>query len=255
MRENKTFYIDKSRFIKEWWEQADQVTLITRPRRFGKTLNMSMVEKFFSVNYAGRSDLFQGLEVWEDERYRRLQGTYPVLFISLANVKETNYEMARKKFCQILTNLYSRYYFMMDEGTLDEKEEKFFRSVFFDMDEYDTPMQEAYVNGYWEEMVSFTRNLFNSTFKINPCLEQAIMTGITRVSKESIFSDLNNLEVVTTTSEKIEEKKYEAMLIEKGVPGKGIRKYGFAFCGQRVLIGRKGKVITLKEKTIVEAVV
>lgn len=84
LRENNRFYIDKSCFIKEWWEQADQVTLITRPRRFGKTLNMSMLEKFFSVSYADRGDLFQGLKVWEEEKYRRLQGTYPVLFISFA---------------------------------------------------------------------------------------------------------------------------------------------------------------------------
>ncbi len=98
------FYVDKTMFIREWWESRDVVTLITRPRRFGKTLNMSMLEKFFSVRYAGRGSLFSGLSIWKDEKYRRLQGTYPVIVLSFANVKETSYENARKKICQILTN-------------------------------------------------------------------------------------------------------------------------------------------------------
>lgn len=230
IRENNCFYIDKSRFIKEWWEQSDQVTLITRPRRFGKTLNMSMVEKFFSVNNADRGDLFQGLEVWKDERYRSLQGTYPILFISFANVKENSYLQTRKKLCAIIREMYHKNRYLLDSDVLNEDEKKDFAGISDDMedykasgsiralshylsryygksviillDEYDTPMQEAYVNGYWEELASFTRNLFNSTFKTNPYLERAILTGVTRVSKESIFSDLNNLEVVTTTSEK-----------------------------------------------------
>ncbi len=230
IRKQAYFYIDKTRFIKKWWEGGDSVTLITRPRRFGKTLTMSMVEAFFSVKYADRADLFEELRVWESEKFRRLQGTYPVLFLSFANIKETNYEMARRKICQVLVNLYQEFLFLADQEILGDKEKKFFESVSVDMDdmtatmalhqlsiylaryygkkviilldEYDTPMQEAYVNGYWSELVSFTRGLFNSTFKTNPYLERAIMTGITRVSKESVFSDLNNLEVVTTTSEK-----------------------------------------------------
>ena len=101
--------MDKTGFILKWWVIADDVTLINRPRRFGKTLNMSMLEKFFSVQYAGREDLFRGLTVWEDEKYRKLQGTYPVISLSFANVKEKNYEMAVKRINQILTNLYSGY--------------------------------------------------------------------------------------------------------------------------------------------------
>ena len=81
------FYIDKTDFIREWLESGDSVTLITRPRRFGKTLNMSMLEAFFSVEYAGRGELFEGLSIWEDEEYRVLQGTYPVIFLSFANIK------------------------------------------------------------------------------------------------------------------------------------------------------------------------
>jgi len=230
IRENHYFYMDKTKFIKEWWENGDDVTLITRPRRFGKTLAMSMTEQFFSIKYAGRDDLFQGLEIWKDEKYRKLQGTYPVICLSFANVKETDYETARKKICQMLSNLYLEHEFLMDSDILGERGRGFFKSVSGDMDdtaatmalhqlslylskyygknviilldEYDTPMQEAYVNGYWERLVSFTRSMFNAAFKTNPYLERAIMTGITRVSRKSVFSDLNNLEVVTTTSEK-----------------------------------------------------
>lgn len=230
IRMRNVFYVDKTKFIKEWWEAEDDVTLITRPRRFGKTLTMSMVEKFFSVEYCGREELFEGLYIWEEEYFRRLQGTYPVISLSFANVKEKDYDTTRKRIGQILTNLYSNYNFLMDADCLDEKEKNYFLSVNIDMDEttatmalhqlslflsrfygkhviilldeYDTPMQEAYVNGYWDELVSFTRSLFNSAFKTNPYLERAIMTGITRVNKESIFSDLNNLNVITTTSEK-----------------------------------------------------
>ena len=230
LRENHNFYIDKTLFIKEWWECGDDVTLITRPRRFGKTLNMSMVEEFFSVDYAGRGDLFEGLSIWEEEKYQSLQGTYPVISLSFANIKETNYQVTRKKICQQLVELYAKHSYLLGGDLLYETEKEYFKRVNIDMDdadatialnrlseylaryygkkpiilldEYDTPMQEAYVNGYWDEMVAFTRSLFNSTFKTNPYMGRGIMTGITRVSKESVFSDLNNLEVVTTTSNK-----------------------------------------------------
>ena len=232
LRLQDNFYIDKTDFIREWWESKDEVTLITRPRRFGKTLTMSMVEKFFSVSYADRGDLFEGLSVWEHESLRNLQGTYPVISLSFATVKETSYRNTRKKICQIIRTLYNQYDFLLDSGKLNESEKEFYQKVSADMeeyvatdslnvlsnylmkyygkkviillDEYDTPMQEAYVNGYWGEMAAFIRSLFNATFKTNPYMERAIMTGITRVSKESIFSDLNNLKVVTTTSEEYE---------------------------------------------------
>ena len=227
--ENNCFYVDKTSFIKEWWESRDSVTLITRPRRFGKTLTMSMTEQFFSVNYAGRGDLFEGLSIWQEEKYRSLQGTYPVISLSFANVKEKTYQQTKQRIGQLITELYNKNYFLLESGLLTEDEKQYFLSVNMDMpevvatlsiykltdflfryynkkviillDEYDTPMQEAYVDGYWNELVAFTRSLFNSTFKTNPRLERAIMTGITRVSKESIFSDLNNLKVVTTTSD------------------------------------------------------
>ena len=225
------FYIDKTSFIKEWWESGDDVTLIARPRRFGKTLNMSMLEQFFSVNYAGRKDLFEGLLIWEEEKYRQMQGTYPVISLSFARVKEKDYVTTRKMICTILRNLYVKFSFLRDSDVLTDADKAYFdrvlsidvddsdivsslhqlsdylqryygKKVIILLDEYDTPMQEAYVNGYWEELVAFTRSLFNSTFKTNPFLLKGLMTGITRVNKESIFSDLNHLEVITTTSDK-----------------------------------------------------
>ena len=252
VRQKGLFYVDKTGFIREWWESGDSVTLITRPRRFGKTLNMSMLEKFFSVEYAGRGDLFEGLSIWEEEKYRRLQGTYPVLFLSFASVKETDYVSARRKICQLIADEFVRRSFLLEKGGLQEAEKETFlrknidmedvdatlalhqlsfylsryygKKVIILLDEYDTPMQEAYVNGYWKEIVTFIRNLFNATFKTNPYLECAMLTGITRISKESIFSDLNNLEVVTTTSDKYAESfgftegEVFAALEEYGMP-------------------------------------
>ena len=222
------FYIDKTEFIKEWWESRDQVTLITRPRRFGKTLNMSMVECFFSLKYQSQRDVFSDLNIWKEENYRNMQGTYPVLFLSFAGVKDQNCSDAIENIKANLVAIYNQNRFLVDENFLNPAEKEQFESVTMNMsdvtaakslqflcgylnkyyhkkviilmDEYDTPLQEAYVNGYWKELVSFIRNLFNNTFKTNSFLERAIMTGVTRVSKESMFSDLNNLNVVTVTS-------------------------------------------------------
>ncbi len=251
IREKDNFYIDKTNFIREWWDNDDTVTLITRPRRFGKTLNMSMLECFFSNKYKDRGDLFEGLEIWNDEKYRKLQGTYPVIFLSFAEIKQNNYNDAVEKIKRIICEVCQQFDFLKNWDGLTEIEKKNISNISYNMsdvmaqdliknmsnylsryygkkviillDEYDTPMQEAYVNGYWEELVAFTRSLFNSTFKTNPYLERAIMTGITTaeysavrkfamqtsngsakaetMSKESIFSDLNNLKVITVTSD------------------------------------------------------
>ena len=230
---NQYLYIDKSNFIREWWESGDDVTLIARPRRFGKTLNMNMLERFLSIEFAGQGEVFMGLSIWKDEKYRNLQGTWPVIFLSFADVKANTFAMAREKICMLIKEVYRKYDFLLAEGSLKEGETELFRrtltgmtdseaayslknlsgylagyygkKVIILLDEYDTPLQEAWVYGYWKEMVEFIRGLFNSTFKTNPYLERAVMTGVTRVGRESIFSDLNNLEVVTTTSEKYED--------------------------------------------------
>lgn len=222
------FYVDKTHFIKEWWENGDDVTLITRPRRFGKTLMMSMIERFFSIEYAGQGEIFQKLSIWEDEKYRNMQGKYPVIFLSLANVKETSYVNARRKICQLLMDLYSKYNFLLRSDKLTPQDKDFFcrvsadmgdveatlalgqlskflflyygKKVIFLLDEYDTPMQEAYVCGYWKKLMEFVRGMFHAAFKTNSYMERAIMTGIARVGKESVFSDLNNLRVISTTT-------------------------------------------------------
>lgn len=124
--ENDYFYVDKTFFIREWWENGDAVTLITRPRRFGKTLTMNMVEKFFSVKYAGRGELFQGLSIWQEEKFRDLQGKYPVISFSFANIKEETYEKAREKICQLLAAEYQRNAFLLESGCLTDGEKEFF---------------------------------------------------------------------------------------------------------------------------------
>ena len=255
---NNCFYVDKTLFIKEWWESYDIVTLIMRPRRFGKTLNMNMLERFFSVKYRDQGAVFEGLNIWEEKssdrekfpdgnyKYRELQGTYPVLSLSFADVKQTTSDEAIRKIKKNIWELYNQNDFLLKSDLLNDMEKEQFqlvkptmddataqdaihdlmkllyryykKKVIILLDEYDTPMQEAYIGGYWEELVSFTRALFNSTFKTNPYLERAVMTGITRVSKESMFSDLNNLNVVTTTSDEYascfgftEEEVFSAM--------------------------------------------
>jgi len=239
IRKQNYFYIDKTHFIREWWESGDDVTLITRPRRFGKTLNMDMLKCFFSNAYADRGDLFEGLAVWKNEQYRNLQGQYPVIFLTFADVKADNYEESKNSIIACINDAYQSYRYLLKSDLLTDGEKELFKvldeyvnnpapdkrianeiifrsikgltsclaryygkKVIILLDEYDTPMQEAYVHGYWDDFTSFIRSFFNSTFKTNPYMERAVMTGITRVSKESIFSDLNNLTVVTTTSDR-----------------------------------------------------
>ena len=285
---NNCFYIDKTSFIREWWENRDAVTLITRPRRFGKTLNMSMLEQFFSIKYTGRTELFEHFAIWQEEKYRRLQGTYPVIAISFANIKETTYANVRKKICQMLSDIYSDYAYLLDSGALEEGDRAFFGRITADMDdvdaslalhqlsrylnryygkkviilldEYDTPMQEAYINGYWDELVSFTRSLFNASFKTNPYLERALMTGITRVSRESVFSDLNNLKVVTATSGEyadsfgFTEEEVYAALDEFGLSAQKeeVKNWydGFVFGGRRDIYNPWSILNYLKEKKL-----
>lgn len=227
--QSNCFYVDKTSLIKEWWESEDDITLITRPRRFGKTLNMDMLKCFFSNQYRDQGQLFEGLNIWKEEKYQQLQGTYPVIYLSFADVKQTNYKDAVLKIKKIITDVYQQYIELAGWEGLTEVQVRQFQSVdpYMDdvtaqcalkdlsgylyryyekkviilLDEFDTPMQEAYIHGYWDEFTAFIRSLFNAAFKTNPYLNRAMMTGITRVSKESIFSDLNNLKVVTTTSE------------------------------------------------------
>ena len=230
MRIHGDFYIDKTEFILEWWKGRDAVTLITRPRRFGKTLNMSMLNSFFTNKFENRGDLFEGLKVWEDPDMRAQQGKWPVIFLSFAEAKQPDCIALKESINQLIADLYNEYRWLLDNPVFSDEDRAFYhkvkdtmpdriaaisirkmcewlfryygKRVLVFLDEYDTPLQEAYIHGFWDELTAYTRALFNSTFKTNPSLERGIMTGITRVSKESIFSDLNNLKVFTTTSSK-----------------------------------------------------
>ncbi|MBE6841526.1 MAG: hypothetical protein E7510_01710 [Ruminococcus sp.] len=231
--EENCFFIDKTLFIKDWWENKDSVTLITRPRRFGKTLNLDMMNCFFSTEYKNRADLFENLKIWEHEEYREMQGKYPVIFLSFAGIKEKDYISAVYRINSRIRELYESNSHILESPNLTKRDKERFENsidkiedidlpdsinrlcyymskcyedkVIILLDEYDTPLQEAYVNGYWNEMSGLIRNLFNNTLKTNKYLSRAILTGITRVSKESMFSDLNNLKLCTMSSEKYQE--------------------------------------------------
>ncbi len=237
LMEQGSFYVDKTDFIREWWESGDEVTLITRPRRFGKTLNMSMLECFFSNKFAGKSEIFEGLNVWEHEEMRSLQGSFPVIFMTFASVKDNNFPDAVKRIRSQLESLYDRLGFLhewKEESDISELIQRLSgllykrdgKKVIILLDEYDTPLSEAYVFGFYDEMVQFMRPFFNCAFKTNPYLDRAVMTGITRVSRESLFSDMNNLKVVSTTTPKYEtafgftEEEVFAALDEQGYTDK-----------------------------------
>ena len=231
LRTRDNFYVDKTGFVRDWWRAGDAVTLICRPRRFGKTLNLDTVRCFLSTEFAGRGEeLFGGLEVWDDPGMRALQGTVPVVALSFAGVKEQGLGAALASIKRVIRLAVDSHGYLRESPALSDGDRAFLARVADDMpadvatsalnqlcsmlrkhwgvapvvllDEYDTPMQEAWVGGYWDELVSFQRALFNATFKTNPALGRALITGVTRVSRESIFSDLNNLEVVTSSATK-----------------------------------------------------
>ena len=288
LRENHYFYVDKTDFIRQWWESGDDITLITRPRRFGKTLNMSMLNCFFSRQYAEKGTIFEGLSIWKQEKYRRLQGTYPVIFLSFADVKQNNYQDAVQKIKNIIVDAYRQHRYLEQEECFTQNEKQqmleitekmsdvtaqdalknlssylnllYGKKVLIFLDEYDTPMQEAYIHGYWGEFAGFMRSLFNATFKTNPYLERAVMTGITRISKESVFSDLNNLTVITTTSDAyadcfgFTEKEVFQSLDQFGMPEKKelVKQWydGFCFGAHRDVYNPWSNTNYLKEKKL-----
>ena len=229
LREHNCFYIDKTDFIKEWWNSQDDVTLITRPRRFGKTLNMSMVECFFSVKYAKRLDLFEGLSIEKNADLRKLQGTYPVLFLSFAAVKTNTYENARRQICSLIASLYDENMYLLNGDTLNEREKKRFQAVTPEMNDADAVMALQnlclFLSKYYGKKVIVLLDEYDTPLQ------------------ESIFSDLNNLEVITTTSEKyatsfgFTESEVFTALDEAGMSEQGdvVKKWydGFVFGGKK----------------------
>lgn len=243
IRSGKLFYVDKTAFIGQWYRGSDDITLITRPRRFGKTLTMDMLDCFFSIDYKKRKDLFEGLTIDNDKEMMALQGTVPTVKISFAGVKAESFRGFLRAIAGRIAILLNRYRFLTESDVLQEDEKEVFaqmsriipkipkpekdpdeyeeyifklthiihflslwlyryynKKVYIFMDEYDTPIQTAYIYGYYDEAISVMRELFAETFKENEYLGRAVITGITRIAKESLFSDMNNLAVCSVIS-------------------------------------------------------
>ena len=223
------FYIDKTQFLADWWRIGSLVTLITRPRRFGKTLMINTVERFFSLRFSDQEQVFKNFKVWKDSSMSMLAGKLPVISLSFANVKGQDFQSVRELIIQTLLELRNQFDFIRTSQHLTEEERQFFANfsakvsdseaqyflfnlsqalckhygsrVIILIDEYDTPMHEAWLNGYWSKLSSFLQPLLGKALKDNAYLERGLLTGITRIAKESIFSGLNHLDVITTVSD------------------------------------------------------
>jgi hypothetical protein len=224
-------FTDKSLLLKEVINDSAKVILITRPRRFGKTLNLSMIHYFFQQSNIEEENLFKNLLISEDDKFcKKHQNQYPVIFISFKDIKQANYNEAYGDIIALISDLYSQHRYLLDDNTLykDEKAifhsflnqkaelhniksaikqltvyitRKFNKSPIILIDEYDTPIQEAYLSNYYQEMMDLMRSMLGQALKDNSCLGRAVVTGITRVSQESLFSGLNNLEVYSLLRE------------------------------------------------------
>ena len=228
------YFVDKTNFIRELLDNKNKVTLITRPRRFGKTLAMRMLQEFFDINAAGR-DTFKGLNISRaGEKYMQHRGKYPVIFFSLKDIATGNYQDALRDLCGKISDLYAEYGFLAESPALNEREKEYFLSVYniadheqygrdkwgkslkmltvylwkhygvktiLLLDEYDAPIQHAWEDGYYEDMIRFMRQFYSEVLKGNDALEFSVLTGVLRVAKESIFSGLNNLKVCSVLSE------------------------------------------------------
>ncbi|MDK4522114.1 ATP-binding protein [Fusobacterium necrophorum] len=228
LREANYYYVDKTKWIEELQQEIGKTILFTRPRRFGKTLNMSMLQYFWDIqNQEEHRKLFQGLEI-EHSPYMAEQGKYPVIFITFKDIKERNWKDCFTQIKILVKNLYNSFEFVRSSLNPSElvefdniwlrKEEGDYRNalkmlsfflkkyyqtkVIILIDEYDTPIVSAYEHGYYEEAISFFRNFYSSALKDNEYLQMGVMTGILRVAKEGIFSGLNNLAVYSVLDER-----------------------------------------------------
>ena len=231
LRRNGYYFVDKTLFIKELLDMKGKVNLFTRPRRFGKTLNMSMLRYFFEHEKHNNSELFRGLKIMEaGEKYLRYMGKYPVISLSLKSMKQYSYELAFEMLKKAVQEEYKRHWEEVDEGgklsgadrdrylrlrDLEGTEGDYADSLKFLsnclytcsgqraiilIDEYDVPLENAYFSGFYDRMVALIRSLFESALKTNDNLEFAVVTGCLRTSKESIFTGLNNLKIMSITS-------------------------------------------------------
>ena len=223
--EENYYYVDKSLLIKELVDGGSGTILLPRPRRFGKTLNLSMLRYFYEIAENDTSGLFQQLAIWQQgDSYTRHQGTYPVIFLTFKDIKSEIWQECFEKLKDVISKEYLRHKHILNSGQMDDYEKKVYRdiieltasnsayenslvylSVYLEryykqktvilIDEYDTPIQQGYIQDYYKEVTPFMRNLLSGALKDNNSLEKGVLTGILRVAKESIFSGLNNLQV------------------------------------------------------------
>jgi hypothetical protein len=234
------YFIDKTLFIRELLDKKGEVNLFTRPRRFGKTLNMSMLQYFFEDareadgTKVDNSHLFQGMKIMEaGEKYLAHRGQYPVISLSLKSAKQPNFDMAYDMLKRQIADEYSRHMFILEDERLAEQKEKYLeimreqadrnayndslkflsqcleryygKKVIILIDEYDVPLESAFFGKYYQQMTDFIRSLFESALKTNSSLEFSVITGCLRISKESIFTGLNNLKIISILNEKYDE--------------------------------------------------
>ena len=227
LRVRDNYFIDKSLFIKDIIDNASNVALITRPRRFGKTLNMSMLRYFLDCNKKDSKELFEGLKIMEEgEKYTSKLGAYPCIYLTLKDVRGDNNEEMMMALQTELIELFIEHIYLLKSDKIEDIEKEMFNNILnlkankiqlqnsikllstllnkeFDkpvyliIDEYDVPLQTAYVEGYYEEAVKFLRSFYGITLKDNKYLEKTVLTGVSRVAKESIFSGANNFDVYT----------------------------------------------------------
>ena len=228
-------YVDKSLFIKEFVEQSTLVALIPRLRRFGKTLNLSMLRYFFEKSKEDTSYLFKDLKIWKNEKYRALQGQFPVIYLSLKDVKHASWPETFSSLQELVAAEFERHSYLLENNNLTEKEKAVYQKIVFEgddktlfekslfflsewlhryhnrrvvllIDEYDTPAHSAYIGNYYDTLIGFLRNWLSAILKDNPHLERGVLTGVLRIAKESIFSGLNNINTFTILSETFSDK-------------------------------------------------
>ena len=234
--ENDLFYIDKTLLVDELWKASGKVILLPRPRRFGKTLNLSMLQYFFEKQEIDNKSLFQHTKIWQLPFYHTLQGSYPVIFLSFKDIQEDSFQVAYDQFALLISDEFNRHSYLVEQQSLLKEHErarfqrileqrastaelknslKFLaellhrftqKEVIVLIDEYDSPLHAAHVNDYYKKMVTFIRSLLTAILKDNKLLERAFLAGILRTAKEGIFSGLNNLNVFSLLNEKTADK-------------------------------------------------
>ena len=227
LRLRNNYFIDKSMYIKDIIDNQSGVVLITRPRRFGKTLNMSMLRYYFDIKEKNNKELFNGLKIMEqDEYYTSKLGYYPVIYLTLKDVNDVSHDKMILDLKTAMINMYKEHMYLLDSNKIYDFEKQkiqdilyaredevllknavkdlseylnryYERPVILLIDEYDLPIQAAYVEGYYEDAIKFLKTFYGTTFKDNPYLEKAILTGVSRIAKESLFSGMNNFKVYT----------------------------------------------------------